>query len=110
MSLGQGSERQTSRAAIGPGPSLGGQAKETPFAAPQKSLVNINENTSGARTTGTGDSAQPAETPGKTGAAELVQCKNGEEITRPNKQTIGWRNDFGEGVFHGALFFPANPC
>jgi hypothetical protein len=47
------------------------------FAALRKSLANINEKASGAWTSGTGDSTQPAETPGKNGAAELVQCKTG---------------------------------
>ena len=79
MSLGQGSERQTSRAAFGPGPSLWRQTTALFHAALREALVNNKGKYKRRPGEAEPGFRQPAGIPGKNGAAELVQCKTGRK-------------------------------
>jgi hypothetical protein len=79
MSLGQGSERQTSRAAVGPGPSLWRQTTTLFHAALREALVNNKGKYKRRQERRSPGFRQPAEIPGKNGGVELVQCKTGRK-------------------------------
>jgi hypothetical protein len=106
MSLGQGLERQTSRAAFGPGPSLWRQPRGPVHAALREALVNNKGKYK--RRPGEAEPGIPSTSgnPREKWRSGVGAVQNREEKTRPSKRTAGGARIFAEDHVSRRIVFP----